>query len=70
MSKFGELIDRTTPLLLVFFEELEERYQEFHPTLTAVAAAVGDQGKVIKIDVNSHCSIHISIRFSVKHSIP
>lgn len=65
MSKFGELIDGTTPLLLVFFEELEERYQEFHPTLTAVAAAVGDQGKVIKIDINKNPKLVEALRVKV-----
>jgi len=44
MSKFGELIDGSAPLLLVFFKELEELTDEFHPTLRDVAAAVGDQG--------------------------
>ena len=65
MSKFGELIDGTTPLLLVFFEELAERYQEFHPTLAAVAAAVGDQGKVIKIDVNKNPKLVEALRVKV-----
>ena len=65
MSKFGELIDGTTPLLLVFFEELAERYQEFHPTLKAVAAAVGDQGKVIKIDVNKNPKLVEALRVKV-----
>lgn len=51
MSKFGELIDGPHPLLLVFFEELQTLSHELHPTLRDVAAAIGDQGKVIKIEI-------------------
>jgi thioredoxin 1 len=51
MSKFGELIDGPHPLLLVFFEEIQTLSQELHPTLRDVAAAIGDQGKVIKIEI-------------------
>ena len=51
MSKFGELIDGPHPLLLVFFEEIQTLSQELHPTLRDVAAAIGDQGKVIQIEI-------------------
>ena len=51
MSKFGELVDGNAPLLSVFFEELEELKEEFNYTLRDVAAAIGDQGKVIKINI-------------------
>ena len=51
MSKFGELIDGDAPLLLVFFKELEEMKDEFFPALKDVAAALGDHGKVIKIEM-------------------
>ena len=51
MSKFGELVDGNAPLLLVFFEELEELKEEFNHTLRDVAAAIGDHGKVIKINI-------------------
>jgi thioredoxin 1 len=51
MSKFGELIDGPHPLLLVFFVEIQTLSQELHPTLRDVAAAIGDQGKVIKIEI-------------------
>ena len=51
MSKFGELIDGPHPLLLVFFEEIQTLSQELHPTLRDVAAAIGDRGKVIKIEI-------------------
>ena len=54
MSKFGELIDGDAPLLLVFFKELEEMKDEFFPALKDVAAALGDHGKVIKIEMGKN----------------
>ena len=65
MSKFGELIDGNAPLLLVFFEELEELHDEFHPTLRDVAAALGDQGKVIKIDIAKNQKLVEALRVKV-----
>ena len=50
MSKFGELLDEKKPLLLVFFSEFDELSTSLHPILKDVAAAVGDKGKVIKIN--------------------
>lgn len=65
MSKFGELIDGNAPLLLVFFEEQETLDTEFHPVLRDVAAAIGDQGKVIKIDINKNLKLSEALRVKV-----
>ena len=65
MSKFGELVDGSAPLLLVFFKELEELTDEFHPTLRDVAAAMGDQGKVIKIEVSKNPKLVDALRVKV-----
>ncbi len=65
MSKFGELVDGSAPLLLVFFNELEELTEEFHPTLRDVAAAMGDQGKVIKIEVTKNPKLVDALRVKV-----
>lgn len=65
MSKFGELIDGNAPLLLVFFEEQETIDTEFHPILRDVAAAIGDQGKVIKIDINKNLKLSEALRVKV-----
>ena len=51
MSKFGELIDLNIPVLLDFYTEWNEDSVSMHPILRDVAAAVGDKGKIIKIDV-------------------
>lgn len=65
MSKFGELIDGKAPLLLVFFKELEELKDEFFPTLRDVAAALGDQGKVIKIEIEKNPKLVDALRVKV-----
>lgn len=65
MSKFGELIDGNAPLLLVFFEGQETIDTEFHPILRDVAAAIGDQGKVIKIDINKNLKLSEALRVKV-----
>ena len=65
MSKFGELIDGKVPLLLVFFKEMEELKDEFFPTLRDVAAALGDQGKVIKIEIEKNPKLVDALRVKV-----
>ena len=62
MSKFGQLIDDKHPLLLVFFQEDLEPSDEFHPTLRDVAAAIGDQGKVIKIETTKNTKLADALR--------
>lgn len=65
MSKFGELIDGDAPLLLVFFKEMEEMKDEFFPALKDVAAALGDHGKVIKIEMGKNPKLVDALRVKV-----
>ena len=65
MSKFGELIDGDAPLLLVFFKEMEEMKNEFFPALKDVAAALGDHGKVIKIEMGKNPKLVDALRVKV-----
>jgi|TARA_B110000977_G_scaffold171928_1_gene223935 thioredoxin 1 len=62
VSKFGELIDDKAPILLVFFQEDANPSEEFHPALRDVAAAIGDQGKVIKIETNKNTKLTEALR--------
>mgnify|MGYP000405329750 CR=1 FL=1 len=62
MSKFGELLDEKKPLLLVFFSELDEISTSLHPVLKDVAAAIGDKGKVIKINVDKNNELAQALR--------
>ena len=54
MSKFGQLIDSELPILLDFYTEWNESSSSMHPVLNEVAAAIGDKGKVIKINVDKN----------------
>jgi thioredoxin 1 len=62
MSKFGELIDLNVPVLLDFYTEWNEDSISMHPVLRDVAAAVGDKGKVIKIDVDKNNKLAEALR--------
>ena len=52
MSKFGEIINLEIPILLDFYGDWDESSSAMHPVLRDVAAAIGDKGKVIKINVD------------------
>ncbi|MFT6417639.1 MAG: thioredoxin 1 [Dokdonia sp.] len=62
MSKFGELIDLNIPVLLDFYTEWNEDSVSMHPILRDVAAAVGDKGKIIKIDVDKNNELAEALR--------
>ena len=62
MSKFGELLDEKKPLLIVFFSEFDELSASMHPVLKDVAAAIGDKGKVIKINVDKNNELAQALR--------
>ncbi len=62
MSKFGELIDLNIPVLLDFYTEWNEDSVAMHPILRDVAAAVGDKGKIIKIDVDKNNELAEALR--------
>ena len=62
MSKFGELINFKVPILLDFFGDLDETSKSMHPILRDVAAAVGDKGKVIKINVDLNSELSEALR--------
>ena len=67
MSNFGQLIDEKIPLLLVFYDlnSIEDNFMDLSPILKDVAAALGDKGKVIKIDINKNNEISQALRIRV-----
>lgn len=65
MSKFGELIDDNQPLLLFFFNNEDALTKSMHPVLKDVAAALGDSGKVIKIDSQKNEKLCEALRVKV-----
>lgn len=64
MSKFGELLDEKIPILLVFYRQ-EDVELELHPILKDVAAAIGDKGKVIKIEVDKNHKLSEALRVKI-----
>jgi thioredoxin 1 len=65
MSKFGELLDEKTPILLAFYQQEEGGLIDIDRTLKGVAAARGDKGKVIKIDVDKNQKLSEALRVRV-----
>jgi len=62
MSKFGELIDLEVPVLIDFYAEWSEPSLAMHPVLKDVAAALGDKGKVIRIDADKNKELSEALR--------
>ena len=62
MSNFGELIDSEMPILLDFYTDWNESSTSMHPVLKDVAAAIGDKGKVIKINVDKNNELAQALR--------
>ena len=62
MSKFGELIDGEKPILIVFYEGVENEDDSTNAILQDVAAAVGDKGKVIKLDISKNPKLVEALR--------
>ncbi len=62
MSKFGDIIGIEVPVLLDFYTEWSEPSLAMHPVLKDVAAALGDKGKVIKINVDKNEELATALR--------
>lgn len=62
MSKFGELINASVPVLIDFYTEWNDSSVNMHPVIRDVAAALGDKAKVIKIDVDKNQELADALR--------
>ena len=62
MSKFGELTDSETPILLDFYTDWNELSTSLLPFLKDVAAAIGDKGKIIKINIDKNNELAQALR--------
>ena len=62
MSKFGELIDLDVPVLLDFYTDWHSSSETMHSVLRDVAAAIGDKGKIIKIDIDKNPELAEALR--------
>ena len=64
MSKFGDILDENIPVLLVFNRQ-DETSVDLNLVLKDVAAALGDKGKVIKIDFDKNHKLSEALRVKV-----
>ena len=63
MTKFGNLIDeRKTPVLINFYANWDDQCKDVHLVLRDVAAALGDQAKVVKINVDNNEELAEALR--------
>ena len=62
MSKFGELIATSTPVLLEFYTTDNLQSESMNSILRDVAATMGDKVKVIKIDVDKNQKLAEALR--------
>ncbi|MFK5983657.1 MAG: thioredoxin family protein [Flavobacteriaceae bacterium] len=62
MSKFGELIETHVPVLIDFYADWDDVCKEMHPVLRDVASALGDNARVIKIDVEKNEELSKALR--------
>ena len=65
MSKFGELIGLDVPVLLDFYSNDNDSSNTMHPVLRDVAAAIGDKGKVIKINIDKNNELAEALRIKL-----
>lgn len=62
MSKFGELIQAEVPVLIHFFAQWNESCKAMRPVIDEVALAMGDQIRVVKIDVEKNQELVDALR--------
>jgi len=54
MTKFGELIDNTVPVLIEFYAKDHKKSSSYHSILTTVAQEMKDKTKVVRIDIDKN----------------
>lgn len=62
MSKFGDLIESRTPVLLNFYTEESSICQAMNAVLRDVATGLGEQARVIKINVDKNRELSEALR--------
>ncbi len=62
MAKFGDLIKAEVPVLICFFATWNEGSISMNPVIHDVAAAMGDELRVVKIDVEKNQELMEALR--------
>ncbi len=62
MTKFGELIKSNAPTLIDFYSRKEKEIDGLHSVLRDVAEALGDNARIVKIDISKNESLANALR--------
>ncbi|MEN8187586.1 MAG: thioredoxin family protein [Bacteroidota bacterium] len=62
MTKFGELIDSNIPILIDFYKDMGGKKSNLHSVLRDVALALGENARVLKIDVDKNETLARALR--------
>ena len=62
MTKFGELIRSNVPTLIDFYSDKDKEYNNLHSILRDVAEALGENAKIVKIDISKNESLANALR--------
>ncbi|TDS55902.1 thioredoxin family protein [Myroides indicus] len=62
MLKFGELVTSDVPVLIHFFAQWNEGCAAMNPVLQSVAGTVGEQLRIVKIDVEKNGELAEALR--------
>jgi len=62
MSKFGDLIEARVPVLLSFFRDGDHTSEMMNPILREVASEMGNQARVIKINITKNQELVNALR--------
>lgn len=65
MSKFGELIDQETPILLDFFTDRDQQTVAMNVVLNDVALSLSGKAKILKIDVDKNPELVKALQIKV-----
>ncbi len=62
MTKFGKLIASNVPTLIDFYSGKDKEYNDLHSVLRDVAEALGDDARIVKIDISKNDSLANALR--------
>ncbi len=62
MTKFGELIKSNAPTLIDFYSGKDKEFDGIHSVLRDVAEALGDNARIVKIDILKNDSLATALR--------
>lgn len=65
MSKFGELIAGSNPVLLFFTSNAQAEDKEMHSIIDEVALEMGDKLTIVKIDVQKNPELAEALRIKI-----